>query len=39
MSSKQIGIRNVAKIGIADIDVYNTNKRKFDGLPPKNAEK
>lgn len=34
MSKNNIGIRNVAKIGVADIDVYNSNKRKFDDLPP-----
>jgi hypothetical protein len=39
MNKNNIGIRNIPKIGVADIDVYNTNKRKFDGLPPKNAEK
>jgi Uncharacterized alpha/beta hydrolase domain (DUF2235) len=39
MSKKNIDIRNVAKIGVADIDVYNTNKRKFDDFQPKYAEK
>jgi Uncharacterized alpha/beta hydrolase domain (DUF2235) len=39
MSKNNIGISIVAPIGLADIDVYNTNKRKFDDFPPKYAEK
>lgn len=35
--NEKIGIRNVAKIGIADIDVYNANRKKFEEIIPKNA--
>jgi hypothetical protein len=34
---QNIGIRNFAQIGIADIDVYNTNRKKLEGIIPKNA--
>lgn len=35
--SKKIDIRKIPQIGVTDIDVYNTNKRKFDDVIPKNA--
>jgi len=40
MSKKHnIGIGNIASIGVADIDVYNTGKRKLEAIKLKNATK
>ncbi|MFA7449103.1 MAG: hypothetical protein WCY77_11755 [Weeksellaceae bacterium] len=39
MAANNIGIRHVPGIGVADIDVYDTNRRKYDKFPDKYAEK
>lgn len=40
MSKKHnIGIGNIASIGVADIDVYNTDKRKLEAIKLKNTTK
>jgi hypothetical protein len=39
MAKNMIGIRNVAQIGVADIDVYGTKRKLLDNTIPKNAEK
>lgn len=39
MAKNKIGIRNIAQIGVADIDVYGTKRKLLDNTIPKNAEK
>ncbi len=39
MGKNNIANRNVSPIGVSNIDVYNTNKRKYENFAPKYAEK